>query len=767
MKKIFAILLSLALVMGLGLATAAPAGATHYPSISPDSATYNLDNPAQVTTTITMGEASTLNSINKLDGTPLAGGGADYEIHADLVVITDTFLSAELTYVGDSVALVFNFDVGVCVLSIAATGTSPSISPTSATYVFGSSSYVSTTIDWGEATPGTLVVTESGGLLTAGTDYHLFDTELVIDWSWLSTAFTDVGDYITLVLEFSTGAALFTITATGPCPSISPASAAWVCDAANIVTTTIDWGAATPGTLVVDIAGSGAPPMTGGGVHYTLYDTLLVIESGFLSTFIPSAGDVIVLSLEFDACEEAEVLFTITNAGIACPSLSPSSAKYDITVDPSCCYNVTTGIDWCDANNVLSVTDVTSKHAPVPLTLNTDYWVVGDVLKIAGCQTGTAWGGLYCRLDACSRTARVLQVEFDDACNCTALFTIASDGYTSPSLSSTALTYNLDLANDSAYLYVGAVISWGTAAMIKQIDQIDDTGASLCTLTTSPIPNYMVSYVGSYSAYLVLFLKSYYLNKPMNWAGPGSCGADLQACGDSVNLKIYWDPTTPSIAQCGAQIATYPYMYCPTTITITATGTSATISPSKCDLDLDTCCNITTEIDWGPHATDITKITCSAGCGGDELVLGDDYWFDAYVDADTPSTLTISGDYLCGSRDCGCMLNEPGDAMALTIEFDECDPATLTIIAVGPPMCFIATAAYGTPTAGEIDILREFRDTVLLPNGLGAKLVSLYYETSPPIAELISQNEALRTVVRVGLIAPIVAVVDWSQGLWS
>ncbi len=81
--------------------------------------------------------------------------------------------------------------------------------------------------------------------------------------------------------------------------------------------------------------------------------------------------------------------------------------------------------------------------------------------------------------------------------------------------------------------------------------------------------------------------------------------------------------------------------------------------------------------------------------------------------------------------------------------------------------CFIATAAYGTPAAEEIDILREFRDAVLLPDGLGAKLVSLYYQTSPPIAELISQNEALRTAVRVGLIAPIVAVLEWSQGLWS
>jgi alpha-tubulin suppressor-like RCC1 family protein len=81
--------------------------------------------------------------------------------------------------------------------------------------------------------------------------------------------------------------------------------------------------------------------------------------------------------------------------------------------------------------------------------------------------------------------------------------------------------------------------------------------------------------------------------------------------------------------------------------------------------------------------------------------------------------------------------------------------------------CFIATAAYGTDTARQLDILREFRDEVLLPNSLGAKLVSLYYKTSPQIADLISQNEVLRTVVRMGFVEPIVKILTWTHGLWS
>jgi parallel beta-helix repeat protein len=81
--------------------------------------------------------------------------------------------------------------------------------------------------------------------------------------------------------------------------------------------------------------------------------------------------------------------------------------------------------------------------------------------------------------------------------------------------------------------------------------------------------------------------------------------------------------------------------------------------------------------------------------------------------------------------------------------------------------CFIATAAYGTDTAKEIDILREFRDEVLLPNSLGAEFVSFYYRTSPPIADFISQNEVLRTAVRVGFVDPIVKILNWTHALWS
>ena len=71
--------------------------------------------------------------------------------------------------------------------------------------------------------------------------------------------------------------------------------------------------------------------------------------------------------------------------------------------------------------------------------------------------------------------------------------------------------------------------------------------------------------------------------------------------------------------------------------------------------------------------------------------------------------------------------------------------------------CFIATAAYGTPMAGEIQVLRDFRDQYLLTNPVGEVLVELYYNTSPPIADFIAEHPALKQVVRAGL-EPVIAM---------
>ncbi|MFI5289902.1 MAG: CFI-box-CTERM domain-containing protein [Polyangia bacterium] len=69
--------------------------------------------------------------------------------------------------------------------------------------------------------------------------------------------------------------------------------------------------------------------------------------------------------------------------------------------------------------------------------------------------------------------------------------------------------------------------------------------------------------------------------------------------------------------------------------------------------------------------------------------------------------------------------------------------------------CFIATAAYGTPLARQIEVLRRFRDHHLLDNPLGQLAVAAYVSLSPPVASAISSDEHLRAAAR-WLVSPLV-----------
>jgi hypothetical protein len=80
--------------------------------------------------------------------------------------------------------------------------------------------------------------------------------------------------------------------------------------------------------------------------------------------------------------------------------------------------------------------------------------------------------------------------------------------------------------------------------------------------------------------------------------------------------------------------------------------------------------------------------------------------------------------------------------------------------------CFIATAAYGTETASQLDILRDFRDQVLLKSALGSRFVEAYYRISPPVADFIAKNDFLRAVVRELFLDPVVSLLQWSQDIW-
>ena len=78
----------------------------------------------------------------------------------------------------------------------------------------------------------------------------------------------------------------------------------------------------------------------------------------------------------------------------------------------------------------------------------------------------------------------------------------------------------------------------------------------------------------------------------------------------------------------------------------------------------------------------------------------------------------------------------------------------------GITSCFIATAAYGSYLSSEVQVLRDFRDDVLLEYSWGRKFVAWYYKTSPSIASTIASSDILKSLMR-WLLTPIVYMIAY------
>jgi hypothetical protein len=112
--------------------------------------------------------------------------------------------------------------------------------------------------------------------------------------------------------------------------------------------------------------------------------------------------------------------------------------------------------------------------------------------------------------------------------------------------------------------------------------------------------------------------------------------------------------------------------------------------------------------------------------------------------------LTQETHYFVGVRAVdGCAATGPISVAEITMPTREF--ATVT-------PCFVATAAYGTPLAAEIGVLRRFRDRHLVNNALGRSFVDAYYKVGPKLAGVIRESEDLRAASRA-LLTPVVALV--------
>jgi hypothetical protein len=688
----------LVLTLSLSLATEVSVTAAEFPSISPMTAEYDLDEPAEVMATITWGIASNIVAITDDEGNLTPGLGNDYIVLVKHLIILNTYLKDKLTDIGDSVELIIKFDVGAASFTITAIGTPPAISPTTAQYDLDDPADVKTTITWGIATSVASIVDDDGHTLT-GTEYTVTPITpgvsanvTIRSGAYLAGKLTDIGDKVVLTIKFNVGdLATLTITAIGTQPSVSPTTGQYNIDSPADVKTTITWGTATSVDSIVDDDGH-----TLTGTEYTVTPitpgvsaNLTILSGAYLAGKLTDIGDKVVLTIKFNLGDDAT--FDITATGIHA-AVSPQAKEYDID-NPA---DVKTTITWGTATSVASIVD-DDGHT---LT-GTEYTVTSITPGVSANLTILSSTYLAGKLTDIGDKV-VLTIKFDLGSNAT--FTITAIGI-QPKVSPQTKEYNLDNPANAA-----TTITWGTATAVASI--VDDDHYTLVKDT-----DYTVTPINVNSATLTILNEPYLEGKHMD-------------IGDSVVLTIGFNV--------GADA----------TFTITPLGVQPGIYPVTATHDIIARNDVTTTITWG-SATSVVSIV-----DDDAYLLAEGLHYTVTpITAGVSANLTIlSSTYLAGK------LGSFGEKVVLTIGFDVGRDATLTIDV--PEICFIATAAYGTSTAEQLDVLREFRDGVLLKSTVGSRLVDLYYQVSPPIADFISEHSFVRALVRELLIDPIVWVVE-------
>ena len=685
----------LVLTLSMSLAAAVSVIAADFPSISPTTAQYNLDDPAEVVTALTWGVASSIVAVTDDDGHTLTQGlGSDYIVLVKHLIVLDNYLKNELKDIGDSVELIMRFDVGAATLNITAIGTQPSISPTTAQYNLNSPADVKTTVTWGIATSVASVVDDEGHTLT-GSEYSVtaitpgVSADVTIrSGAYLAGMLTDIGDDVALTIRFNVGnQATFTVTATGTQPSISPTTGQYNIDSPAHVTTTITWGTASSVASVVDDDGHTltwteytVTPITPG-----VSASLAIQSSPYLAGKLTNIGDKVVLAIKFNL--GSNVTFEITATGVNA-AISPQTGNYDLD-NPA---DVRATITWNTASSVTSIVDddghtlTGAEYTLTPVTpgVSANLTVLNSTY-LAGKLTDIGDGV-------------VLTIKFDLGADAT--FAITAVGV-QPRISPQTKDYDLDNPANAA-----TTITWGTATAIVSV--VDDDRYTLIKDS-----DYTVTAINADSATLTIRAEPYLEGKHID-------------IGDSVVLTIDFN------------------MGVDATLTIASMGIQPSIFPVTADHDVLGRNNVATTIMWG-SATKVVSIVDDKA-----YLLAEGMHYTVTNNTGVSANLTIlSSTYLAGK------LRSFGEKVVLTIGFDVGRDATLTITV--PEVCFIATAAYGTPMAEEIQVLREFRDEYLLTNPLGQALVDVYYRVSPPVAEFITEHPGLKPVVRAGLL-PAVAM---------
>ncbi|MFO7711863.1 MAG: X2-like carbohydrate binding domain-containing protein [Dehalococcoidia bacterium] len=794
--------------------------AVQYPAVDPQEAVYKVDDPPHfLETHIIWGCATGINSIIDDHNYRLIRE-QDYRVLGNRLLIFREYLSNNLESPDDEVRLFIRFD-GDGEASFVVKGILfyPEVSSPSNPAPFNllDPADVRITITLYDATTVVAFITGNATRLEPGDDYRVEYENgkaiLTVLASYLGSRLQEPDETIELSITFGlsdgrrfTIPSPFLIVAKGETASIDPKTAEYDIDDPDDVGFTITWGDAVEDVLVSADGEALNGKVSGGDNNdeaeydYVLGETVngkapLTILESYLSGRLKRPDDSIDVTLVFDFEEppdlRQEVTLVIT-ATATRATIAPEWVPYAPTY-PS---DVSTIITWRAASEVFSVSDDgEALVGRVPGGDNGEEeehdYVVGETAD--GRATLTILNNYLAGRLQSSGESVDLEITFNEGREATLSITAVEP----PSLRPPDTAY--DLENPG---HVETTLEWQAPTRLDSITQdgrlltpevdyeVDDTTQGEAILRI--LKGYLGSRLERPGDDIVLditfnvgrnaTLKIRAVQSPR--VDPAEVNYDLACRGDVISTDITWGGAS------GIDAITdehgYPleleqdYLLLGDTLfildrylaeivndkklererdtvvltilfddgstvdfTIKALGAAPRVSPLKANFDLSNPADVHTTITFN-IATAVIRIED----GGRPLYEGGNYTLQP-IEPGMSSNLTVLSTYLEDRLD-GFM-----DAVTLTIVFDVGSDCTFTIETAS--VCFIATTAYGTPMADEVQVLRNLRDGYLLTNPPGRAFVDFYYRISPPIARFIAEHPGVKPIVRAGLV-PAVAV---------
>jgi hypothetical protein len=237
------------------------------------------------------------------------------------------------------------------------------------------------------STNGVLWTDVSGTTITCGTTFGAGDLtnvdlpaacnhQATLHIRWIMVSETSVGGSTVaaagtnriddILISGTSGTSVISAT-------LSPSSFVYNIDQPQLLSSTITWNDAFSITQVKNL---NTPQYTLiSGTDYVVSVDTIRFLTNYLNSQYTSVGQQHIISVSFDAGNDAIISVTWDNDSIYGALINPVFANYDLTAPG----NVSTTITWNDATSIIKITD----NQPIPYVLQaTDYIVAGNVLTI-------------------------------------------------------------------------------------------------------------------------------------------------------------------------------------------------------------------------------------------------------------------------------------------------------------------------------------------------------------------------------------------------